>query len=126
MQVTKQGGMQAFESFDGKLVYYLKGGGIWRVPAAGGEEVLILDQVEWNSWAIVKGGICLLNRRAVPRPVIELFSVADGKRVRIATLEKEPSTGGPGGFAVSPDGQWVLYKRVDQLDNDIMLVENFH
>jgi len=108
------------------LVYYLNGSGIWRVPAVGGEEVRILDQGGWGDWAVVPGGICFLNRTAVPRPVIELFSVADNKRVRIATLEKEATTGGPWGFAVSPDGQWVLYKRVDQLDNEIMLVENFH
>jgi len=25
----------------------------------------------------------------------------------------------------TPDGQWVLYKRVDQVASDIMVVENF-
>jgi Tol biopolymer transport system component len=125
VQVTKQEGGQAFESPDGKFVYYLKSGGVWRVPAEGGEEVRILDQVDWNCWAVVQGGICFLNRRAVPHPTIELFNFADGKTAKISTIQNEPSTGGPWGFAVSPDGQWVLYERVDQVDNDIMLVENF-
>ena len=26
---------------------------------------------------------------------------------------------------VSPDGQWILFKRVDQVASDIMVVENF-
>jgi hypothetical protein len=30
------------------------------------------------------------------------------------------------GFAVSPDGQWVLYPRADEHDSDILLVSNFH
>jgi len=28
-------------------------------------------------------------------------------------------------FDVSPDGQWILFERVDQVESDIMLVENF-
>jgi hypothetical protein len=30
-----------------------------------------------------------------------------------------------GGFAVSPDGRRILFTRVDQIDSEIMLVENF-
>ena len=45
IQVTKHGGREAVESTDGKFVYYTKGldiAGLWRVPAnGGGEEVLI-------------------------------------------------------------------------------------
>jgi hypothetical protein len=29
------------------------------------------------------------------------------------------------GFAVSPDGRWVLYAQVDKYESDIMLVEYF-
>ena len=35
-----------------------------------------------------------------------------------------PSRGG-GGFAVSPDGKWLLYSRIDETASDLMLVENF-
>jgi hypothetical protein len=30
------------------------------------------------------------------------------------------------GFDVSPDGQWVIYGRVDEFESDIMLIGNFH
>jgi Tol biopolymer transport system component/DNA-binding winged helix-turn-helix (wHTH) protein len=124
-QVTQQGGFVPFESIDGRLLYYHKRGGIWRMPVEGGEETRVLDQVEWGYWAVTEQGICFLNRQAQPRPAIELFDVATGQLKRIATVEPDLGFPVPPGFAVAPDGRWLLYKRVDQSDNDIMLVENF-
>ena len=46
LQVTKtKGAREAFESLDGKFVYYaiLHATGIWKVPVAGGEETRVLD-----------------------------------------------------------------------------------
>src|SRR2546426_760824 len=63
IQVTKQGGFEGFESADGKYFYYAKGRampGIWRVPVAGGEESLVLDQHQaglWRYWGITDKGI---------------------------------------------------------------------
>jgi len=125
LQVTKQGGGDAYESPDGKFLYYYKGGGIWRMTIEGGEEIRILDQIEWRFWALLDEGICVLNRKALPRPTIEFFNFANGQQTQITTIEKEPNILSAPGFAVSPDGQWILYKHVDQIDNEIMLVENF-
>ena len=47
IQVTKKGGLEAFESFDGTSIYYSKSddpNAIWKVPAAGGEETRFLAQ----------------------------------------------------------------------------------
>jgi hypothetical protein len=44
--LTRQGGFAAFESQDGKSVFYAKGRdlpGIWSVSAAGGGEQLVTD-----------------------------------------------------------------------------------
>ncbi|HMG73374.1 MAG TPA: hypothetical protein VK582_07730 [Pyrinomonadaceae bacterium] len=30
-----------------------------------------------------------------------------------------------GFITASPDGKWILHAKIDQVDNDIMLVENF-
>src|SRR5437588_765962 len=63
VQVTKQGGFEGFESADGKYFYYAKGRampGIWRVPVAGGEEILVLGQHRaglWRYWAVTGKGI---------------------------------------------------------------------
>ena len=47
-QITKEGGLSAMESADGEFVYYSdyygrQKRGIWRVPASGGQETLVLD-----------------------------------------------------------------------------------
>jgi serine/threonine protein kinase len=31
----------------------------------------------------------------------------------------------PQGFDMSPDEKWIIYTRVDEMDSDVMLVENF-
>ncbi len=125
MQVTQQGGFEAFESTDGKVLYYHKANAIWRVAVEGGEETRLFEGVNWGCWSVTEQGICFLNRKATPRFAIELFNFATQQVSRIASVEKDPSTISPPGFAVSPDGRWILFKRIDQSDNDILLVENF-
>src|SRR5262249_30872935 len=49
VQVTHKGGFVAFESPDGRFVYYTKSEegteGLWRMPTEGGEETQVLDRV---------------------------------------------------------------------------------
>jgi Tol biopolymer transport system component len=129
VQVTKQGGFAAFESPDGKFIYYAKfdSPGLWRVAVEGGEEAPVLDQPKlgyWGYWAVVDGGIYFVNVEVKQHPVIEFFSFATGRVRQIAAMEKEAVLGSPG-FAISPDGRWILYAEVDQSGGDIILVENF-
>ena len=60
VQVTKRGGREALESADGKSVYYSKGFDIaelWKVPAEGGDEALILKGPIQGKWAVSDDGI---------------------------------------------------------------------
>jgi Tol biopolymer transport system component/predicted Ser/Thr protein kinase len=132
VQVTKQGGYATFVSPDDKYIYYTKQGpsqlsepGIWRVPVDGGEEVRIFDKGFWGETVVLSDGICFLDHEVTPNPNINFFSVATRQVTRLATIEKAKYAGGPPNLTVSPDGKWVLYWQVDQIDNDIMLVENF-
>ena len=129
VQVTKHGGFAAFESPDGKFLYYTSftAPGIWKVAVDGGEEVPVLDQPKlgyWGYWAVVDGGIYFVNVEVKLHPTIEFFSFATGRVRQIATMEKEAVLAGPG-FAISPDRRWILYAQVDQSGSDITLVENF-
>lgn len=129
VQVTKQGGFASFESPDSKFVYYnaFTAPGIWRVAVEGGEEARVLDQPKlgyWGCWAVVNEGIYFINVEVKQHPVIEFFSFATGRVRQIAAMEKEAVVAGPG-FAISPDGRWILYAQVDQSGSDITLVENF-
>ena len=126
MQVTRRGGFEAFESPDGKDVYFAKREpGIWRVPAGGGDESRVFDQGTFGYWALSGQGVCFLNPRATPQPAIEFFNFATRQTSELVSIERAKAPGGPPGIAVSRDGQWVLYWQADQIDNDIMLVDNF-
>ena len=63
VQVTTEGGFAAFESPDGKYLYYAKGrgeAGVWRKRLPTGAEEVVLEDVKpgfWGYWAVVEGGI---------------------------------------------------------------------
>ena len=130
VQVTRQGGFEAFESPDGTLLYYTKGrgpGGIWQVPVAGGEERQLpelLDAGYWRYWAVLDDGIYFVSRAASGRPALKFFSFATRRVTRLGVLERAPLHGPPG-LTVSPDGRRILYAQTDQSISDLMLVENF-
>jgi hypothetical protein len=129
VQVTKKGGREAFESPDGKSVYYHKRDvpGIWRVPVEGGEEAQVLDASNQGGWAVIEQGLFLLTTRGTSGPVIQFFRPSTRQLTEVITLPKEtkiyPTTPH---FAVSPDGRWILYTQVDSIESDLTLVENFH
>ena len=68
-------------------------------------------------------GIYFLDRRG-DTPAIKFFEFASRQVSVVAAVDKEPNAPGSApGFSVSPDEQWFLYKHVDRVDNDIMVVE---
>ena len=127
VQVTKQGGVEAFESADGRFLFYSKYygvQGVWKIPLEGGGEVRVLEQEGVLDWALLSHGICLINTDTTPA-TIDFFEFASKHLKHLTTVDLGPSANAESSFAVSPDGKWVLYTRVDELDSDIMLVENF-
>jgi Tol biopolymer transport system component len=130
-QVTKLGGktvgeegfMDSFESLDGKFLYYRRDQGIWRIPTQGGEVVRILKHAEFAAWRVFGNGIAFLDETTKPAQ-LKLVDADSGRITKFGAVDLGPT--GSEGFDVSPDGQWVLYDRVDEFDSDIMLVENFH
>jgi Tol biopolymer transport system component len=127
VQVTQHGGREAFESFDGKFLYYSKGfgiPGIWRIAAAGGNEEEILKSALQGFWALSSDGIYFIDPKGTPRPMIEFFNLATRRTTLIAPVEKDLQLVYPS-MAISADGKSLLYVQVDSLESDIMLVENF-
>jgi hypothetical protein len=149
VQITTRGGLAAFESPKGDAVYYAKfeEPGIWRVPITGGEETPIISSLKprfWGYWAVAEKGIYFVDvevrpqggvRTEPPYLFMRLGAVPQGHKVKffpfaggrvdtVGAIEGEPLPGNPG-LTVSPDGRTLLYARIDRLDSDIMLVENF-
>ncbi|PYV80910.1 MAG: hypothetical protein DMG93_17295 [Acidobacteria bacterium] len=125
VQVTRNGGVFAAESADGRLLYYSKyeAQGIWKVPLSGGEEKRVLDQAgekEWYNWALVRNGIYFLEHRE-KGGALDFVDFATGKTTTIWTSDKQPGVG----LAVSADGKSILYAEIELEDSNIMLVKNF-
>ena len=125
VQVTRKGGILAFESADGKWVYYTKrfeDSALWKVPRDGGEETQVLESVDQHAFAVVKEGIYFIPRPdSAGRYSIQFFNFATKKIRSIATIERPVDYY----LSVSPDGRWILYSQIDQSGSDLMLVENF-
>ena len=129
VQVTRQGGRIAFESPDGKYVYYAKNlptPGIWRLPVDGGEEVKILNSFNselYGDWAVVEDGIYFINVNTKGEGALEFFDFTTRKVNEVAKLGKFRF--GDQSIAISPDRRQVLYVQADHIGDDITLVENF-
>ncbi len=128
VQFTSHGGFAAFESPDGAWLYFTKQHtpGLWRIPARGGAEKLVLDKlnpVDWNNWAVVSEGVYFIERAVPDRPVIAFFELRTRHTTALAT---PPRFLYKSGLAISPAGGVILYTRVASSEADLILVDNFH
>jgi len=129
VQITKRGGYYAVESFDGKMLYYLKPGQqshdfgpIWKVPREGGQETPVLDrEIYFISWALRPEGI-YFSKMNGKKYLIEFLSFETGK---VTPLYQEETPNPRWFLTVSPDGEWFVYTEHPPQESDLMLVENF-
>jgi Tol biopolymer transport system component/DNA-binding winged helix-turn-helix (wHTH) protein len=94
VKLTRNGGISAVESTDGRFLYYCKyeQGGIWRMPVEGGNETEVLPEIDgggWPNWAISSKGIYFLIDQ-FPRVTIQFFEFATHKTMPVWILEREP------------------------------------
>jgi Tol biopolymer transport system component len=125
-QVTTGGGLKAWESRDGRFLYYSNDApAIWRKPTGPGDRALVLELpagTAWGGeWFLASDGIYWLNGKASPRPAIEFFSFATGRVRRAVTPSGAFDDGG--GFSVAPDGRWLVFGQRDYHGSDIMVIE---
>ncbi len=123
-QVTRRGGFAAFESLDGKFLYYTKTdreSGLWKVSAGGGEEVQILPSVINRAFSVADSGIYFATRPAGGKCTIQFLRFATGQVQILARIEQPLFYG----LTVSPDDRFALYPQVDASRNELMLVDNF-
>jgi Tol biopolymer transport system component len=130
-QLTQHGGAEAAESPDGRVIYYTKvpevGPGLWSVPADGGPESPVLDAVRFGYWTVARTGIYFIDfdgSADAPRPV-RFFDFQSRTVRQVGTVEHTVSWSNTPGFAVSPDGRWLLYSSLESADADLMLVDGF-
>jgi Tol biopolymer transport system component len=131
IQLTRHGGAEAAEAPDGRSLYYTKvpesGPGLWRVSVEGGEETSVLPSVRFGYWALSRAGIYFVDfevARNASRPV-KFFNFQSRQTEDIGAIENSVSWTNTPGFAISPDGRWLLYTSLESTDADLMLIENF-
>ena len=128
IQVTQHGGYAAFESAEGRFLYYARSetAGLWRVPVDGGEEHLVLDALawgDWGHWALAEDGIFFVRREGMNQAWLSFYRFATETLEDLTPLAQAPLPNQPG-LALSPDGRWMLYVQLDQTESDLLLIEN--
>jgi Tol biopolymer transport system component/DNA-binding winged helix-turn-helix (wHTH) protein len=130
VQVTTDGAMTGYESIDGRYLYYTKPAeaGLWRLSLSEGDTaapVRILSELpekeKWDVWTLDRRGIILLDRRGEAGRSLVMYEFATGDITplgRVADISSES-------LAISPDGERILYTRIDRDIADLMLVDGF-
>jgi Tol biopolymer transport system component len=125
-QVTAKGGYVAFESIDGRSLFYAKRAtesSLWKMPVHGGEERQVLDSVYGIGFVVRGDGIYFIRPpEAGGSPTLRFLSFETGV---IKTITSIPHLINQG-LSISPDGRYALYTREDEVHGgDLMVVENF-
>jgi len=140
---SQQGSEQPQESPDGKYVYFLRFGAIWRVPSGGGAEEDFMRPedgsfivgtgrvtgkgmyyLNWgrggrrNVGVQTRGGVRFLNLGTATLSFYD-FDAKQSREVFSVRVRNFS------GLALSPDGKYVLYPRTDESQTSLMLVEGF-
>ncbi len=126
-QVTRNGGVDGFESPDGKLLFFSKGArGIWSVPVTGGEETLVTPQGRDGCWAVAPSGLYFIDWESSPggKATVAHYSFATKQTRVIGTLPSRPE-GGPR-FSIAPDERSFLVALSEESEADLILVEGIH
>jgi dipeptidyl aminopeptidase/acylaminoacyl peptidase len=133
IQVTKDGGFDALESFDGKFLYFAKGRGkpgLWRKELAGGfespEQPVLPSMQDWGWWALGKTGVFYLEAPQKSNGTVDVkyLNFTSGNILEIGRLRKSPWLWNPV-VTVSPDERFLVYEQPEQIGSNIVLVENF-
>jgi Tol biopolymer transport system component len=124
-QVTKKGGSIAFDSVDGKLLFYSKfpEPGLWMLPLDGGTESQVLPSLyNFDTFAVTKTGIYFACRTAEDDMELNFMSFSP-RLIRKVARVKSPLGSS---LAISPDGSSLLYAQADQIGSDLILVDNLN
>jgi hypothetical protein len=116
------------ESADGKSVYFRRGGYIWRVPSSGGNAEEAIDpehNLFGSCFAAVPGGRYYLEFDRSFRAVdLVFYRFSTSKSSEVLRITGAGGSSGAG-FTISPDGNTVVYPKIDLSQTNLVLIENF-
>jgi len=118
IQVTHRGDGAAFESVDGKFLYFTSRDSLFRVPVGGGEEKQVVPSTP--DFAVTGKGVYFV---LPDTRTVQLLDEKSGKISTVARLGAEHSSGM--GITVSSDDHYLVFSDYSIGHNDLMLVEGF-
>ncbi|MBL8173877.1 MAG: PD40 domain-containing protein, partial [Bryobacterales bacterium] len=121
-QITRNGADFGLESPDGQAVYYARSGALFRLNLRDNSEFIVTRNLNRADFDIAGDELYFATRSGTEFVTIEKISLKTNLRSIVAE-NIGPRPGGIGAIAVSHDGQYLLYERVDQNDSEIMLIE---
>ncbi len=130
VQVTRNGGLEAIESPDGKMLYFIKEfnvPGIMSMPVDGGAESLVIPSAQMGHWAVADKGIWHLDfeARSGNSPVpLKFFSFETHQVSQLGFIEKIGLTN-DASFSVTRDSRHAIWRQTDRNESDLMLIDNF-
>jgi Tol biopolymer transport system component/serine/threonine protein kinase len=123
VQLTKKGGYAPLDSTDGRFVYFARRNpaeGIWRVPAAGGQETRVILSIDsFGNFAVADHGIYFVPPQ---KGTIQFYDFATRLVKSVARIEKPLAFG----LTATADGRTILFAQTDREVSELILVENFH
>jgi Tol biopolymer transport system component len=123
-QVTQNGGYAAFESLDGKTLFYVKGSDapLFAKALGGGPERQVLDYVSAVAFAVMQDGVYYIGRRGDDRQYpLQFFQFSTGTSRLLTEIGGTLNIG----LTVSPDRKTFLFTNSVTSGSDLMLIENF-
>jgi len=126
VQMTHSGGWVAFESADGKTLYYtlseVGAEGLYAKRVPDGEEKQVLNEgVAGRGFAVFSDGVYYLHQLGLNSYEIRFHALAGGETRVVGEIEGSPGSG----LAVSPDRKTFLFSKFSDAGADLMLIENF-
>jgi Tol biopolymer transport system component/DNA-binding winged helix-turn-helix (wHTH) protein len=127
VQISKLDGFSAFESYDGKTIYFARGerDGVWSLPVRGGTETRVTSaplRGQWGYWAVTDSGLYMLDCHTKPHCTLEFYNFSTRKVSSLFQIEQELPAGQPG-LTASRDGKTVLYSQFVPGNNFIAMTE---
>ena len=124
VQVTRNGGLIAFEAPDQRALFYMKtdqNAKLWMSAVDGSRETEVLDGVDSRGFVVTADRIYYLRQEPNGSFAIRRHGIATREGSQIASLPKPIF----GGLSISPDGKYLIYSQKLEASN-LMLVEDFH
>jgi Tol biopolymer transport system component len=131
VQVTAGGGINGFESFDGRWLYFnearttteasMPSHGIWKISLEDGGKQRVLDSfIGLFNWTLVENGIFFIQQSTGSGSKLEFLDFRSGRITPVAELSQNSIRG----LSVASDRRSFLVSDLE-ITADIILVENF-